>query len=150
MDYQQNLPTSNITTNDVYYRRQLNFISFKVHVVSVKSSIFYTYDETVAWKRADDVCSILEHYFFKTLDPKVRQLIIFYDSCAGQNKNYNAIRFFHYMVCKKKRFDNIKMVFSILGYSYLECDIDMGKILFWVTWWLEEYLSTEPSKTIIF
>lgn len=101
MDYQRNLPTPNITTNDVYYRRQLNFISFNVHVLSDESSIFYTYDKTVARKGADDVCSMLEHYFFKILDPKVRQLIIFCDSCAGQNKKYTTMRFFHYMVCIK-------------------------------------------------
>lgn len=57
MDYQRNLPTPNITTNDVYYRRQLNFISFNVHVLSDEYSVFYTYDETVARKGADDVCS---------------------------------------------------------------------------------------------
>lgn len=73
MDYQRNLPTLNITTNDVYYRRQLNFISFNVHVFSDESSIFYTYDETVARKGADDVCSMLEHYFFKILNLKVKE-----------------------------------------------------------------------------
>lgn len=32
------------------------------------------------------------------------------------------------MVCKKKRFDSIKIVFPIRGHSYLECYRDMGKI----------------------
>lgn len=68
MEYQRNLPTPNITTNHVYntynYRRQFNFISFNVHVFSNESSIFYTYDETVARKGANDVCSMLEHFFF--------------------------------------------------------------------------------------
>lgn len=61
MDYQKNLPTPNISTNDVYYRRQLNFISFNVHVLSDSTSVFYTYDESVAHKGADDVCST--HFF---------------------------------------------------------------------------------------
>lgn len=101
MDYQRNLTIPNITTNDVNYHRQLNFISFNIYVLSDESSIFYTYDETVKRKGADDVCKMLEHYFFKILDSKVKQLIFFCDSCAGQNKNYTIIRFFHYMVCKK-------------------------------------------------
>ncbi|KAE9521557.1 hypothetical protein AGLY_018021 [Aphis glycines] len=79
IDYQRNLPTPNITTND-YFRRQLNFISFNVHVSSDESSIFYTYDENVARKGADDVCSMLEHYFFKILDSE------------SQNKLFFAIR----------------------------------------------------------
>lgn len=50
MDYQKNLPTPNITTNDVYYKRQLNFISFNIHILSNQESLFYTYDESVARK----------------------------------------------------------------------------------------------------
>jgi len=42
IDYQKNLPTPNITTNDAYYRRQLNFITFNVHILSSGNSIFYT------------------------------------------------------------------------------------------------------------
>lgn len=32
MDFQKNLPTPNLTTNDVYYKRQINFISFNIRV----------------------------------------------------------------------------------------------------------------------
>jgi hypothetical protein len=49
----------------VYYRRQLNFIFFKVHVLSDESSIFYTYDETVERKGADDVFQCLNIIFSK-------------------------------------------------------------------------------------
>lgn len=38
MDYQRNLPTPNVTTNDVCYRRQLNFIFFNVHVTNLQYS----------------------------------------------------------------------------------------------------------------
>ncbi|KAJ8912399.1 hypothetical protein NQ315_013465 [Exocentrus adspersus] len=35
MDYSKNLPTPNITTNDVYYyKRQLTFVSFNIHLLS--------------------------------------------------------------------------------------------------------------------
>lgn len=128
MDYQKNLPTPNITTSDVYYRRQLNFISFNVHVLSDSTSVFYTYDESVARKGADDVCSMLDHFFSNVLGPEVRNLIIFCDSCAGQNKNYTVIRFLHHMVHKNNRFDSVKVVFPIRGHSYLECDKNMSLV----------------------
>jgi len=32
-DYQKSLPAANITTNDVYYKRQLTSICFNVHNV---------------------------------------------------------------------------------------------------------------------
>lgn len=64
IDYQKNLPTPNITTNDAYYRRQLNFNTFNVHILSSGQSIFYTYDESVAKKGADDVCSMLHSFVY--------------------------------------------------------------------------------------
>ena len=108
IDYQKNLPTPNITTNDAYYRRQLNFITFNVHIISTDQSIFYTYDESVAKKAADDVCSIMHNFIEKILPEQVRQLVIFFDSCAGQNKNITVFRFFHYLVIQKKSFRSSK------------------------------------------
>ena len=50
-DFQKNLPLLNISTNDVYYKRQLSFFSFNIHILGSKKSIFYTYDESIAKKR---------------------------------------------------------------------------------------------------
>jgi len=72
----------------------LVFIYSNVHVLSDETSIFYMYNETITQKGADDVCLILEHYFFKILDPKVRKLVIFCDSCADQNKELHDNKIF--------------------------------------------------------
>lgn len=36
---------------------------------------------------------MLNHFIFTILDPKVKYLDIFCDSCSGQNKNYLVIKF---------------------------------------------------------
>lgn len=126
MDFQKNLPCPNITTNDVYYRRQLNFVSFNIHILSNQQAIFYTYDESVAKKGANEVCSMFNHFVCNILSPEVTELAIFCDSCAGQNKNFTFIRFLHFLVTKKGRFNTIKVIFPIRGHSYLECDRDMS------------------------
>lgn len=82
--------------------------------------MFYTNDESVAKKGADDVCSMLEHFFDKLLSSTVRRLVVFCDSCAGQNKNYT--------VFNKNRFDSVKVVFPIRGHSYMEGDKDMSLV----------------------
>lgn len=128
MDYSKNLPTPNITTNDVYFKRQLTFISFNVHVLSNNKSVFYTYPQTVAKKGSDEVSSLLYHFCFNYLPPTIRHLEIFCDSCSGQNKNYTIIRLLHFLVHKKKRFDSIKMTFPVRGHSYMECDKDFGLV----------------------
>lgn len=128
MDFQKNLHTPNITTNDVYYRRQLNFYSFNIHVLSTSESVFYTYDETVAKKGSDDVCSMLDHFINHYLSGTVQELVIFCDSCGGQNKNYTVFRYLHYLVSKKRRFDYVKVLFPVRGHSYMECDKNMSFI----------------------
>lgn len=128
MDYQKNLPTPNITTNDVYYKRQLTVCMFNIHVLSTNESFFYAYDETVANKGADEVCSFLYYYIMTKLDSAVRVLDIFCDSCAGQNKNWSLFRLIHYVVHHAKRLDKVQLNFPIRGHSYLECDRNMACI----------------------
>lgn len=128
MDYQKNLPIPNISTNDVYYRRQLSFYIFNIHKLSDSESFFYTYAEIYGKKGGDEVCSLLWDFIFNHLDLQVKELTIFCDSCAGQNKNYVVFRMLHYIVHYAKRLDKIIMVFPIRGHSYLECDRNMGLI----------------------
>ncbi|CAH1111643.1 unnamed protein product [Psylliodes chrysocephalus] len=46
MDFQNNLPVPNISTKDVYYKRQLSFYSFNIQLLSNSTLQFYTYTET--------------------------------------------------------------------------------------------------------
>ncbi|XP_039290187.1 uncharacterized protein LOC120352657 [Nilaparvata lugens] len=128
MDFEKNLPVPNIQTNDVYYRRQLSFYMFNVHVLSTAEAVFYTYPEVCGKKGSDDVSSVLFDFIFNHLDPQVEELTIFCDSCGGQNKNYTIFRLIHYIVHFIKRLKSIKLVFPVRGHSYLECDRNMGLI----------------------
>lgn len=127
-DFQKNVHVPNISTNDVYYKRQLSVFTFNVHTLSTGASVFYTYPETVGKKGSDDVCSMLHNYFYDHLDLNVRRVNLFCDSCGGQNKNFTVLRFLHYMVHQEKRFDEIIVCFPIRGHSYLETDKNMGLV----------------------
>lgn len=128
MDYQKNLPLPNISTNDVYYRRQLSLYMFNIHQLSNSEAIFYTYAQIYGKKGGDEVCSMLWDFIFNHLDSQVKELTIFCDSCSGQNKNYAMFRMLHYIVHYTKRLETITMVFPIRGHSYLECDKNMGLV----------------------
>lgn len=128
MDYQKNLSLPNIATNDVYYRRQLSFYMFNIHILSSGHSVFYCYSEEMGSKGADEVTSMLNHFIFFVLDSQVKHLEIFCDSCSGQNKNYLVIKFCHYVVSFVKRLESIKITFPIRGHSYMECDRNMSLI----------------------
>lgn len=128
MDYGRNLPVPNITTNDVYYKRQLSVYLFNIHVLSTSESVFYVYPENIGKKGSDDVASLLSNFLHNHLDPQVRSLDIFCDSCGGQNKNYTLFRFLHHVIHEQKRLDYAKVTFPVRGHSYMETDKNMGII----------------------
>ncbi|KAJ8871631.1 hypothetical protein PR048_027958 [Dryococelus australis] len=122
MDYGKNLPIPNISTGDVYYKRQFSFYQFNVHVLSGGSSTFYSNDQTIAKKGSDEVASVLYNFFFEVLSSDVLEIHIFCDSYGGQNKNWTVIRFLHYVAVVLKRFDKVQVTYPIRGHSYMECD----------------------------
>lgn len=77
MEFQKNVPVPNITTNDVYYKRQLIFCMFNIHILSTDESFFFVYPETVGYKGANEVASFLFYFVMTILDPSVKELDIF-------------------------------------------------------------------------
>lgn len=127
-DFQKILPVPNITTNDVYYKRQLSVYFFNVHILSTGDSVFYCYDQTIAKRGCNDVVSMLHHFIFNVLPSTVKRLSLFCDSCSGQNKNFTMFRYLYYVVHICKRFENVQVTFPIRGHSYMECDRNMALI----------------------
>lgn len=128
VDFQKNISLPNITTNDVYYKRQLSMYTFNIHNLGTAQSYFYSYPETCGKKGSDEVVSFLFDFITNHMDKLIRHLVIFCDSCGGQNKNYTMLRFIHTIVHKLNLLDSIKITFPIRGHSYLECDKNMGLI----------------------
>lgn len=121
-DYSKNYHVPNITTNDVYYKRQLSIFMFNIHVLSTGQSVFYIYPENTANKGSDEVCSFLHHFLYNILDSNVTDLEAFCDSCSGQNKNNIVFKFFHHVVVKEKKLKSVTCSFPVRGHSYNECD----------------------------
>lgn len=128
VDFGRNLCIPDISTSEVYFRRQLSFYVFNVHVLGSGVAVFYTYDQTQGKKGANDVISMIDHFISTYLDPAVEELNIFCDSCAGQNKNYSVLRYFHHMTVENKRFKEVTITFPVRGHSYMEPDKNMGLI----------------------
>ena len=128
IDFAKTLPVPNISTNDAYYCRQLSIYTFIVHFLSTNDAIFYTYPETKGKKGSTDVCSLIHHMLYNHLDHRVRELHIFCDSCAGQNKNWTVFRYLHHIIHFQKRLDSIHVTFPVRGHSYLECDKDFALV----------------------
>lgn len=62
------------------------------------------------------------------MNPQVRHLKIFCDSCGGQNKNYCVIKFLYSIVHHLQLLDTVSIIYPIRGHTYLECDKNMALI----------------------
>ncbi|CAH1114844.1 unnamed protein product [Psylliodes chrysocephalus] len=125
MDYMQNLPIPDIPVQEIFYYRQLWVFEFSIHNLKTEEAKFYSYHEGEAYKGPNEVCTFLKHYFEHEVSENVKEVHIFSDGCAGQNKNHTVVRFL-LALASSGRFNKIVHYFPIRGHSFLPCDRDFG------------------------
>ena len=123
-DFEQNLPLPHIPTNDIFYLRQLWLYVFGIHECGKNLGSMYAWPESVASRGANEVVSCLDHYF-KSLEG-INTLMLFSDSCGGQNKN-SIVMHFLFSLIQLGRFRHIQHFFPVRGHSFLPSDRDFAK-----------------------
>ena len=126
MDLQQTLPTPHIPTSEVFYLRQLWTYNFAVHLCDDHSAAMCVWPEHRASRGADEIASCLLKAL-PTLVKNKRKIIVWSDSCSGQNKNFRMMCFWNYIV-QIGMFDDVKHKFFVPGHSMMDSDRDFGLI----------------------
>lgn len=126
-DYEQNLPLPKIPSGEAFYKRQLWTYNFCIHSGKTNQAHFYIYDETTARKSPNEVISFLFHYIKNILPENVKELYLFSDNAAAQNKNATIVQFLHLLV-KTTSLQKIEHRFPEPGHSFLPCDRCFGVI----------------------
>lgn len=113
-----------------FYLRQLWFYNLGKHIIAkdCEKADFCTWTEDIASRGSSEVASSLLTVFemdatFSDID----HLIVWSDSCAGQNNNISIILLYQYLVLKKL-FKTINHKYPEVGRSYLDSDRDFGRI----------------------
>ena len=84
-DLMQNLPVPTLTHGSMFYSRQLWVYNFGIHNTTTGAASMYMWNEAIASRGADEICSCLKHHL-ETLSVQTKKLTCFSDSCFGQNK----------------------------------------------------------------
>lgn len=125
-DLQQALPLPRLSTGPAFYCRKLWGYNISFHDCKTEKGFFYFWNESVAGRGSEEIGSCLKKHF-EQYDIKGEQLILISDNCGGQNKNWNIVSLWSYLVATG-RFKSLTHYFPIPGHTLLPSDQDFGHI----------------------
>ncbi|KAG5874765.1 hypothetical protein JTB14_001154 [Gonioctena quinquepunctata] len=123
-DLMKTLPTPNLATGIVYYKRQLWTYCLGIHNLTTNQAYMRMKDwHLVGHLKLVPVCYIFFKHFVTT-----KKVIMYSDQCGGQNKNIRIAAICNFVTSSNQYIEKIDQKFCVSGHSYLPCDGDFGVI----------------------
>ncbi|GBP47066.1 hypothetical protein EVAR_29669_1 [Eumeta japonica] len=126
-DLEKTLPLPRIPTNIIFYKRQLWVYNCGIHAASNEKGYCYVWAEGEAGRGAQEVRSCLLNYIDDKLPKNVDHLILWSDSCGGQNRNIKLTLMLKAALQSHQTLKTISMRFLEPGHIFLPNDTDFGK-----------------------
>ena len=129
-DLQSTLPTPRLSSNIVYYKRQLMVYNLGIHDCNTEIGHMHVWHEGVASRGSQEISSCITT-FLKAVGSSEcpeTELVMWSDSCGGQNRNIKMSLSLLKLVCSDVPFTTITQKFLESGHSFLPNDSDFGDI----------------------
>ncbi|CAH1646166.1 unnamed protein product [Spodoptera littoralis] len=127
-DLEKTLPLPRIPTNIVFYKRQLWVYNSGIHRASDDKGFCYVWVEGEAGRGAQEVASCLLRFIQNELRENTEHLILWSDSCGGQNRNIKITLMLKTALHSHTTLKTISMRFLEPGHTFLPNDTDFSKI----------------------
>jgi hypothetical protein len=126
-DLQKVMYFPKLTTNEVYYCRQLAVYNLGIHNLLDNQASMYVWNETVASRGAQEISSCILQYCLQNSEMGITRMTAYSDACGGQNRNSKMALMWFYIV-QISQIEEINHKFMTTGHSFLPCDRDFGII----------------------
>jgi len=127
-DLQKVISLPRIPSNIVYYKRQLSMYNLGIHSGKQKAGHFNVWLENEASRGAQDIGSALINHIKHHVPDEVQHLILWSDSCGGQNRNFRITVMMQHMLQNHQSLESITFKFRVPGHSFLPNDSEFGDV----------------------
>lgn len=127
-DLQKTLETPSLSTNVAYYKRKLWTYNLCIYDEVHKTAYMYVWSEDVASRGSQEIGSALLHHFKHNTPSSTNHIILYSDSCVGQNRNIKLTLMLKRFLCGQDQISTIEQKYFVSGHSYNSCDRSFGII----------------------
>lgn len=127
-DMEKVLSLPKLPTNIVYYKRQLSVFNEGIYQGSNAQSYFFIWKEGITGRGAQEVGSCLQTMIENYVSPDTEEIILWSDSCGGQNRNIKIVLFLKTLFEGGNSLAPIYFKYLVPGHSYLPNDSNFRKI----------------------
>lgn len=127
-DLEKTLPLPRLPTGILFYKRQLWLYNLGVHSGSNNTGYFYIWLENEAGRGAQEIGSCLFKHIMEKVPSNVRELILWSDSCGGQNRNIKMTLVMKTLLESHPSLQKVSMRFLVSGHSFLPNDSDFSDV----------------------
>ncbi|CAH2084123.1 unnamed protein product [Euphydryas editha] len=107
----------------LYYSRKISVYNFTIYESGTQEGFCHIWNETDAYRGANEIATILLSYI-KQVDSRgyVNTLLLYADSCYGQNKNKTMLSMLRYALAKTRNIKVIQINYLVPGHTYMPVD----------------------------